>query len=139
MLAGQDLHFSGDTETFSTLGPNMKRVIRYKSDYRIHLLLISVAGVVKNINLLAGFGEFEALTNFHFLLDRIVFQAIDPLLFLHIFPQNLLVLLLVFRNLVALGQQCGNAARAFENDESVSNAGKNHNRVGSLQSGISHN
>src|SRR5579862_8242798 len=101
-------------------------------------IVTDIVTVVQNIDLLAGMRKLQALPNFHFLFDGIVLQALDPLFFLHVFPQNLLVFLFKLGYLTSFGKQRGNSVRAFQGNKGVGDSGKHHNRVSSLQSRVSH-
>ena len=50
----------------------------------------------------------------------------------------LLILLFVDSYLMPLGEQCGNAIRAFQFDEGIRNTTKDQNSVDSLECGILH-
>jgi hypothetical protein len=108
-----------------------ERVTQYKSTYT-DLLLAGCVTIVKNVDLLARFGELEPLADLHLLLNRIILQPFDALLFLHVFPQKLLVLLLVCSNLMSPGKQGWNSAWSFQYYESIDDASQNHDRVNSF-------
>src|SRR3569623_734311 len=103
-----------------------------------NLLRVNGVTIVQNVNFLAGFGEFEALADLHLLLDRIVLEPLDPLLLLRVFPQNILIVLLVRRHLPPLGEQGRDPVRTLQLNECVGNAAKHHNRVYGFQRRVSH-
>jgi hypothetical protein len=113
-------------------------VTRHKSAYKADLLPVTVPVIIQDINLLAWLSELEPLANLHLLFDGVILQPVYALFLLHVFPQNLLILLLELRYLMAFGEQCRNAVRPFQHNEGVSNATKNHNRVSSLKCRVSH-
>ena len=97
-----------------------------KCGYTADLLLtIGVVTFIQNVNLLTRFGELEALADFHFLFDGVILQPLDALFLLHVFAENLLVLLLVRGNLTPLGKQRRDAGGTLQRNERISNTAQN--------------
>ena len=65
--------------------------------------------IVDDVDFLAGLGELQALTDFEFLLGRILFQAQNTLLLFLDFAVHFLRDLFKFFDFTPLGKQAGNS------------------------------